>query len=409
MDALPTQLTQTYRDAWGIVVATLIRLTGDIHLAEDVAQDAFAAALAQWPREGTPDQPRAWLITVAKRKAINILKRQSRWEGASQDLEARLTADPIERDGSDIDDDRLRLIFTCCHPALAQEAQVALTLRTLCGLTTEEIARAFLVPLPTMAQRLVRAKHKVAAAGIPFEVPSPKERPGRLDGVMTVLYLLFNEGYAATAGAGLIRADLCAEAIRLCALVRRLMGHHAPAELSSLLALMLLHDARRDARTTDSGDVVLLEDQDRSRWNHAQIERALPLVEEGLRGGPTPYALQAAIAALHARAPNAAETDWPQIAALYGRMEEVTDSPLVSLNRAVAVAMFQGPEAGLAHMQHLSSLEDHHLFHSARAALLAKLGRTQDSIAAYRRALALASNDVEKRFLQGRLDRLLDA
>src|SRR2546426_6040495 len=316
------------------------------------------------------------------------------------------TSEKPNYDTEEIADDRLRLIFTCCHPALALEAQVALTLRTLGGLDTEEIARAFLVPTATMAQRLVRAKRKIRDAGIPYTVPDTNDMPDRLDAVLTVIYLVFTEGYAATRGEALVRTDLCAEAIRLGRLVRALMGPEPPSEATALLALMLLHDSRREARLDEAGDLVLLEDQDRGRWHQPQIAEALPLVEEALRGGPGPYALQAAIAALHCQAGRAEDTDWPQIVRLYALLERLQPSPIVSLNRAVAVAMVDGPQPALALMDALAAagdLDGYHLLHAARADLLRRVGSSADAAASYTRALTLVTNDSERRFLERRL------
>lgn len=314
--------------------------------------------------------------------------------------------------GNEIPDDRLRLIFTCCHPALASEAQIALTLRTLCGLETDEIARAFLVPVPTMAQRLVRAKRKIRDAGIPYKVPSAEDLAARLEAVLTIIYLVFNEGYAATRGGPLVRTDLCAEAIRLARLVRTLTGPQSPREVLALLALMLLHDARRDARMDDAGDIVVLEEQDRARWNQAQIAEALPLVEESLRGrNPRPYALQAAIAAVHCQAARAEETDWRQVLALYDLLQRVQPSPIVSLNRAVALAMVDGPQAALKIIDELSAandLENYHLLHATRADLLRRMGAFAEAAKSYARALELATNESERRFLQRRLREVVD-
>ena len=396
-----------YRSDWGRIVASLIRLVGDFDLAEETAQEAFAAAVLQWPGSGVPEFPRAWIIQTARHKALDRIRRRTRFAEKLESYTASSQAvQEPDYDCSEIQDDRLRLIFTCCHPALAPEAQVALTLRTLGGLETEEIARAFLVPAGTMAQRLVRAKRKIRDARIPYRIPETSELPERLDAVLTVIYLVFNEGYATTRGETLVRTDLCTEAIRLGRLVRTLTSPRTPAEATALLALMLLHDSRRDARLDATGDVVLLEQQDRSRWDRGQIAEAMPLVEEGLRGGPGPFALQAAIAALHCRAARANETDWPQIARLYAWLERIHPSPVVSLNRAVAVAMADGPEAGLALIDRLAThgeLDDYHLLHSARADLLRRLGLAAEAAVNYERALALAANDSERRFLDRRL------
>src|SRR5437870_2370224 len=336
-------IERLYREESGRILATLIRLLGNFDLAEEVVQEAFAAALEQWPAAGSPANPRAWLVATARHKAVDRLRRRGRFEAKREELEALAALEeppmPPAPPDSTLGYDRLRLVFTCCHPALAVEAQVALTLRTLCGLETEEIARAFLVPGPTMAQRLVRAKRKIRDAGIPYIVPEAKDLAARLDAVLAVIYLVFNEGYAATRGERLIRTDLSAEAIRLGRLVSALMSPQPPAEATGLLALMLLHDSRRDARLNEAGELVLLEEQDRTRWNQAQITEALPLVEGALRGGPGPYALQAAIVAVHCLAARADDTDWRQIVRLYGVLERVQPSPVVSLNRAVAVAM----------------------------------------------------------------------
>jgi RNA polymerase sigma-70 factor (ECF subfamily) len=398
-----------YRSDWGRIVATLIGLVGDFDLAEESAQEAFAAAVDQWPVSGVPELPRAWIIQTARHKAIDRIRRKTLFEEKLESYAISGLVHAIEEpdyDTSEIPDDRLRLIFTCCHPALAQEAQIALTLRTLCGLETDEIARAFLVPATTMAQRLVRAKRKIRDAGIPYTVPETNDMSERLDAVLTVIYLVFNEGYAATRGGPLVRTDLCAEAIRLGRLVRSLMAPQPPAEATALVALMLLHDARRDARTNEAGDIVVLEEQDRRRWNQAQIAEALPLVEEAFRGGPGPFALQAAIAAVHCRAARAEDTDWPEIVRLYSLLERVQPSPIVSLNRAVAVAMVDGPRPALALVDALAAtnhLTNYHLLHAARADLLRRLGSAAEAAKSYRRALALVTNESERRFLERRL------
>ncbi|HEY2993957.1 MAG TPA: DUF6596 domain-containing protein [Methylomirabilota bacterium] len=396
-----------YRSDWGRIVATLIRLVGDFDLAEEAAQDAFAAAVEQWPASGVPDIPRAWIIQTARHKAIDRIRRRARF---AEKLDRYAMAGPgasvaaPEFDPDAIPDDRLGLIFTCCHPALALEAQVALTLRVLGGLETDEIARVFLVEPTTMAQRLVRAKGKIRDARIPYSVPDAREMPQRLPAVLTVIYLIFTEGYAATRGEALVRRDLCGEAIRLGRLVRALLGPQAPAEVTGLLALMLLQDSRREARLDARGDVVLLEDQDRRRWNHAQIAEALPLVEEALRGGSGAFALQAAIAALHCQAARAEDTDWPQIARLYEVLERVQPSPVVALNHAIAVAMVDGPRPALAIIDAVADdLDRYHLLHAARADMLRRLGAPAEAARSYARALELVTNDAERRFLERRL------
>jgi RNA polymerase sigma-70 factor (ECF subfamily) len=398
-----------YRADWGRIVATLIRLVGDFDLAEECAQEAFTAAVDQWHESGVPDIPRAWIIQTARNKAIDRIRRQGRY----QEKLASYTASGFVReseepdyDAPEISDDRLRLIFTCCHPALALEAQVALTLRTLCGLDTDEIARAFLVPEPTMAQRLVRAKRKIRDAGIPYAVPEKRELPARLDAVLAAIYLIFNEGYTATRGERLVRADLCSEAIRLGRLVQKLLAPDPPAEAIGLLALMLLHDSRRDTRSDDAGNLVVLEEQDRSRWNQIQIAEGLLLVEKAMRSGRGPIALQAAVAAVHCRAARAEDTDWRRIVQVYDQLEGVQPSPVVSLNRAVAVAMAEGPRAGLALIDALAAtneLDSYHLLHAARADLLRRAGSPGEAAKSYERALALVTNDSERRFLERRL------
>jgi RNA polymerase sigma-70 factor (ECF subfamily) len=398
-----------YRSDWGRIVATLIGLIGDFDLAEECAQEAFTAAVDQWRTSGVPEFPRAWIVQTARHKAIDRIRRHARFE---QKLESYATSGLVrtleepDYDTSEIPDDRLRLIFTCCHPALAPEAQVALTLRTLCGLETDEIARAFLVPEATMAQRLVRAKRKIRDAGIPYSVPEKNELAPRIDAVLTVIYLVFNEGYSATRVGPLVRTDLCAEAIRLGRLVRSLMAPHPPREATALVALMLLHDARRDARIDEDGDIIVLDEQDRSRWDQRQIAEALPLVEEALRGQPGPFALQAAISAVHCQAARAEDTDWPQIVRLYDLLERVQPSPIVSLNRAVAVAMADSPEPALVLIDQLAASDDlanYHLLHAARADLLRRLGSRVEAAKSYQRALALVTNDSERRFLERRL------
>ena len=398
-----------YRSEWGRVVSILIGLVGDFDLAEESAQEAFAAALVQWRESGVPDFPRAWIIQTARHKAIDRIRRKKRFE---EKIESFVqdglvpSAEIPDYDQVEIPDDRLRLIFTCCHPALALEAQIALTLRTLCGLDTDEIARAFLVPTATMAQRLVRAKRKIRDARIPYAVPSADEMPGRLNAVLTAIYLVFNEGYVATRGSQLVRTDLCSEAIRLARLVRTLTAPLPASEATGLVALMLLHDARRDARLDDAGDIIVLEDQDRRRWNHQQIAEALPLVTEALRRGTGPFSLQAAIAAEHCKVMHAEETDWAQILRLYDQLERIQPSPVVSLNRAVAIAMVHGPRQGLTQLDQSAlstELDNYHLLHAARADFFRRLNLRGEAAGSYTRALALVTNDSERRYLERRL------
>jgi RNA polymerase sigma-70 factor (ECF subfamily) len=406
------------------VLATLIRLLGDFDAAEEAMHDAFRAALEQWPRDGVPANPRAWLVSTGRFKAIDGIRRRARFDaldeaGAAAEIAVADTA--ASADEESVGDDRLRLIFTCCHPALAADAQVALTLREVCGLTTEEIARAFLTPPPTLAQRIVRAKAKIRQARIPYKVPTRAELPERLDAVLRVIYLIFNEGYAASSGASLTRHDLSAEAIRLGRLLVELLaapgpstkspaGRDAEREARGLLALMLLQESRRAARSSPSGEIVLLDDQDRSLWDRAQIREGTRLVEQGLASGPVgPYTIQAAIAAVHARAPTAAATDWAGIVALYDALSRADPSPVIELNRAVAVAMRDGPAAGLALVDAIlgrGDLLDYRLAHAARAELCRRLGRTADARASFERALALTRQEPERRFLERRLAEL---
>ena len=405
MDDIGAAVTEAFRDEWGQVVATLIGLTGDWDLAEECAQDAFALAVQRWPRDGVPLRPGAWLTTTARNRAIDRLRREA--VGAAKLREVALLAGPESpaQDASGVPDDRLRLMFTCCHPALAFESQVALALRTLAGLTTAEIARAFLVPEQTMSKRLVRAKQKIRNAGIPYRVPPAHLLPERTQAVLGVLYLLFNEGYTASAGADLIRQSLSGEAIRLARVVAALMPDEP--EPGGLLALLLLHDARRATRVDEAGDLITLKDQDRTRWDAAEIAEGVEVLDRALRRGrPGPYQVQAAIAACHATALAAADTDWPQIAALYGQLAQFVPSPVVELNRAVAVAMADGPAAGLALVEKLAESDDltgYHLLPATRADLLRRLGRTSEAADAYRAALDLVSTETERRYLARRL------
>ncbi len=406
VEALRETVESVYQAESRRILATLIRLLGDFDLAEEALHDAFRAALEQWPRDGVPANPRAWLVSAGRFKAIDMLRRRARFDASLVELSKQLdeATHNSAYEGEDVEDDRLRLIFTCCHPVLPSEARMALTLREVCGLTTEEIARAFLTTPPTLAQRIVRAKAKIRDARIPYQVPSREELPERLDTVLHVIYLVFNEGYAPSSGEALTRPDLSREAIRLGRLLLDLLPE---PEVMGLLALMLLHESRRPARTSPEGDVVLLEDQDRSLWNRGQIAEGVALVERALasrRFGP--YTLQAAIAAVHAEAPSVATTNWREIVALYDLLMQVVSSPVVALNRAVAVAMRDGPEAGLELVDAIlerGELTDYHLAYAARADLCRRLGRAADARDAYERALRLAHQEPERRFLERRL------
>ena len=412
-EQLSTTIENLYRSESGRVLATLVRLLGDLDLAEESMHEAFAAALDTWPKSGIPDKPRPWLISTARFKAIDAMRRRVRFDGAQRDLVAHMESrvndafSGNQEGDEEIEDDRLRLIFTCCHPALPPEGQVALTLREICGLTTEEIARAFLVTPATLAQRIVRAKAKIRETPIPYEVPSPQELPERLDAVLRVIYLVFNEGYSAAAGAEVTRAELTGEAIRL----GRLLAELQPEpEITGLLALMLLQESRRAARTSPTGELILLDNQDRALWNREQIAEGVALVEKALnsrRFGA--YTLQAAIAAVHAEAESPAATDWRQIVALYNQLVRIQPSPVAHLNRAVAIAMRDGPEAGLKHIDAIlahGELADYYLAHSARADLCRRLGRTAEARSSYEKALALTQQEPERQFLQDRIRQL---
>ncbi len=406
------RIEEIYRSEGRRALATLIRLVGDFELAEDALHDAFATALEKWPADGIPENPRAWLVSTGRFKAIDQIRRRARFDASLADVADRLderSAEPFEASEQTVKDDQLRLIFTCCHPALPAEARAALTLREVCGLTTEEIARAFLSTPPTIAQRIVRAKAKIREANIPYTLPSSEELPDRLDTVLQVIYLVFNEGYSASSGTELTRADLSGEAIRL---ARLLFGLLPEPEVGGLLALLLLQESRRLARTTANGELILLNDQDRKLWNQELIAEGIALVEQSLvsrRFGP--YTLQAAIAAVHSEAGSPEETDWAQIAALYSLLLRIEPSPVIELNRAVAVAMHQGPEAGLKIIDAIlagGQLAEYHWAHSARADLCRRLGRTEEAKASYQQALRLTQQETERRFIEKRLQEIED-
>ncbi len=409
VNQMQEQVDAVYRCESRRVFATLIRVLGNFDLAEEAMHEAFAAAVEQWSKEGTPANPRAWLVSVGRFKAIDTLRRRTRFDASLAALVQHQsdTSHIAVQDDEEVEDDRLRLIFTCCHPALSPEAQIALTLREVCGLTTEEIASAFLIASSTLAQRIVRAKAKIRDAGIPYQVPSTTDLPERLDSVLQVIYLVFNEGYAASSGASLTRADLADEAIRLGRLLLELLPD---PEVFGLLALMLLQESRRTARTSSTGDLILLEDQDRTLWNQAQISEGRALVQRSLASGQLgSYTLQAAIAAVHAEAQSAAETDWAQIVALYDVLVRLEPSPIVELNRAVAIAMRDGPSAGLQQVDAIlarGDLSDYHLAHAARADLCRRLGKAAEAKDSYQRALAIAKQEPERRFLEKRLSEL---
>jgi RNA polymerase sigma-70 factor (ECF subfamily) len=411
IEPIRAMLDSLYREDSGRILATLIRLLGDFDLAEEAMHEAFAAALSLWPQTGVPGNPRPWLISTARFKAIDTLRRRARFDASEAELshyiEAQARSAESSKDEDSLEDDRLRLIFTCCHPSLAPEARVALTLREVCGLTTEEIARAFLTTPRTLAQRIVRAKAKIRETRIPYEVPTAQELPERLGAVLQVIYLVFNEGYSAAAGASVTRAELTGEAIRLGKVLTELQPE---PEVMGLLALMLLQESRRAARTSPTGELILLENQDRSLWNREQIAEGVALLETALKSRRFgPYTLQAAIAAVHAEAESVAATDWRQIVAIYDRLVRIQPSPVVQLNRAVAMAMRDGPEAGLTHIDAVleqGDLANYHLAHSARADMCRRLGRTAEARSSYEKALALTQQEPERQFLQERIRQL---